>query len=520
MTSRLYLPLFLSLTLIPACTRSKAQPTEQKSERTAPSVASQTVPPTPQPVKLRPAEDETSFTVPPQAMTVTSVARRFLAQTRYMTVAELEGALRGANHLPEHLVWLKPQTTLTVPGVEPQPIVETPRHDPTDMEIRAIYLTGATAGSPVGLRMVEHWQQVGGNAVVFDIKDSDGTTSVPFDHPLAPHNHHAIENLPKYIRWLHNHQMHAIARIALFRDEHIARDFPRLAVQSRSGLASANVATWRENGKLVWTDTSHPEVQDYNLALAKFVAASGVDEVQFDYVRFPAEGDQKDAKWVFQSTHPDWQRSDVLVDFLSRAYKELHAAGVTLSLDVFGVMAWQRDVDLAHTGQDIARIAKYADVLSPMIYPSHFFNMDGYTGHDGHAMPGDAPEHFIAASMQRFSATTAGTGVVLRPWLQAFGWKTKTYSPEYVMTQIKVSKANDGIGFLLWNARNDYSKPYVAMEQMGQSPAAYFETAATLASKRKIREEQVAAFTQKVAPKTLPVKSAHAVKTKASKVQQ
>src|SRR5947209_13358611 len=106
---------------------------------------------------------------------------------------------------------------------------------------------------------------------------------------------------------------------------------------------------------------------------------------------------------------------------------------------------------------------------------------------DGYKLPGDAPEHFISTSMQRFLKITSGSGVVIRPWLQAFAWKTKTYSPQYVMTQIKTSKADGGIGFLLWNARNDYAKPYVAMMQMATAPADYFETETTLAEKRKLR---------------------------------
>ena len=73
------------------------------------------------------------------------------------------------------------------------------------------------------------------------------------------------------------------------------------------------------------------------------------------------------------TTHRGYQRSDVITAFLQKAYAELHPTGVLLSLDVFGVMAWQRSVDLAHTGQDIVGMAKYCDVLSPMIYPSHFF---------------------------------------------------------------------------------------------------------------------------------------------------
>jgi hypothetical protein len=249
--------------------------------------------------------------------------------------------------------------------------------------------------------------------------------------------------------------MHAIARIAIFRDEHLVVTHPELAVHSRrSG------EPWRENGKLVWTDPSNPKVQEYDIALAKQAAQSGVDEIQFDYVRFPAEGDQKDAGFVFQKTHPDWKRTDVMTDFLKHAYAAIHPEGVLLSLDVFGVMAWQRPVDLAHTGQDIPNMAKYCDVMSPMIYPSHFFGMDGY------AHPGDAPEHFIGESMDRFVAVTKDTGVVLRPWLQAFRWRTKTYSPEYIQVQVKVAKEKGGIGFLFWNANNNYSKPYDAMPEM------------------------------------------------------
>jgi hypothetical protein len=109
-------------------------------------------------------------------------------------------------------------------------------------------------------------------------------------------------------------------------------------------------------------------------------------------------------------------------------------------------------------------MAKNCDVLSPMIYPSHFFGMDGYK------IPGDAPEHFISESMERFQKVTTGSGVVLRPWLQAFGWKTPSYSPQYVETQVKVSNEHGGIGFLFWNARNDYSKPFAAMPAMRQNP--------------------------------------------------
>jgi hypothetical protein len=426
---------------------------------------------------------------------ISAVAHQYLHKTGYLTSSELAEAIRQVNGNRSGNI-LKNGEQITIPGILPAPIVEKTVPVPKDFEVRAIYLTGIMAASDHGLRIIRHWREVGGNAVVFDIKDSDGSVTIPFEHPLLGKHQVYIHDLPKFVHFLHSENMHAIARIAIFRDERLVVEHPELAVQSKR-----TKQPWRENGKLVWTDSSNPKVQDYNIALAKFVAQSGADEIQFDYVRFPAEGDQKDASFVFQTeqagsnqtgdgnsscgdgrlgrpanakqggtatnaapckTKPshEMQRSDVIVSFLKKAYSELHPTGVLLSLDVFGVMAWQRQVDLSHTGQDIVGMAKYCDVLSPMIYPSHFFGMDNIEH------PGDAPEHFIGESMQRFELITKGSGVVIRPWLQAFHWRTKTYSPEYIKVQVATAKEKGGIGFLFWNAANDYSKPYEAMPEM------------------------------------------------------
>ena len=385
---------------------------------------------------------------------IPAVAHHYLRETSYLTSSELAEAIRTLNSKGSGNM-LKAGEQITIPGILAAPIVEKTVPVAKDFEVRAIYLTGIMAASDHGLRIIRHWREVGGNAVVFDIKDSDGSVNIPFEHPLLGKHQVYIHDLPKFVRFLHSENMHAIARIAIFRDERMVVEHPELAVQSKK-----NKQPWRENGKLVWTDPSQPKVQDFDIALAKFVAQSGADEIQFDYVRFPAEGDQKDASFVFQNEHPKWQRSDVITDFLKKAYAELHPTGVLFSLDVFGVMAWQRPVDLSHTGQDIVGMAKYCDVLSPMIYPSHFFGMDNIEH------PGDAPEHFIGESMERFELITKGSGVVIRPWLQAFRWRTKTYSPEYIKVQVATAKEKGGIGFLFWNAANDYSKPYVAMPEM------------------------------------------------------
>jgi hypothetical protein len=440
---------------------------------------------------------------------IPTVARRYLSRTSYLTSSELADAIRAVNHKSDNSNILKADEQIAIPGILSGPVTEKTIPVPRDFEVRAIYLTGIMAGSDHGIRIIKHWREVGGNAVVFDIKDSDGSVTIPYEHPLLGDHHVYIHDVPKFVHFLHQQNLHAIARIAMFRDEHLVVNHPELAVQSRK-----NHTAWRENGKLVWTDPSNPKVQDYDIALAKHVAQLGVDEIQFDYVRFPAEGDQKDAQFVFQKDQPEQaptadactdsarvvadapvrpatlsnakgsvtttktvpkphkdarsacktprgpQRSDVIAGFLKRAYAELHPTGVLLSLDVFGVMAWQRQVDLSHTGQDIVQMAKYCDVLSPMIYPSHFFGMDNIPH------PGDEPAHFIGESMDRFELITKGSGVVIRPWLQAFHWRTKTYSPEYIKIQVETARAKGGIGFLFWNAANDYSKPYDAMPEM------------------------------------------------------
>src|SRR6185437_10384677 len=290
----------------------------------ASTAQAQTIPP------AAPAQSPSVEQLPPgtityEAKAVTTaqfLARNHLTESKYMTVAEYVDAIGKANNGKTSF---KRGDTVLIPGIEPQPVVEKSRPWPKDADVRAIYMTGGTAGRAKGIELVRRWHDSGGNAVVFDIKDSDGSINIPFDHPLAKKVHnHPITNLPKYVRFLHSLDMHVIARQALFRDDNIAQNHSALAVQSRS-----THQPWRENGKLVWTDSSNKEVQDYNIALAKYVASSGVDEIQFDYVRFPAEGNQADAQFAFQKD-PKLHRDDVIAAFLDRAYSELHPMGVLL----------------------------------------------------------------------------------------------------------------------------------------------------------------------------------------------
>ena len=108
-------------------------------------------------------------------------------------------------------------------------------------------------------------------------------------------------------------------------------------------------------------------------------------------------------------------------------------------------------IDVRITGQDLTQMAPHLDALSPMLYPSHF-----YGTFDKKSYPPDHPAYFVGEGVKRVAKKTAGSGVVIRPWIQAFPYRIRNYGPDYVMVQLKASNQNGGNGWLLWNAENDY----------------------------------------------------------------
>ena len=115
---------------------------------------------------------------------IPTIARRYLGRTGYLTSSELSDAIRAVNHKSEISNILKAKEQIIIPGILATPITEKTIPVAKDFEVRAIYLTGVMAASDHGIRIVKHWREVGGNAVVFDIKDSDGSVNIPYEHPL------------------------------------------------------------------------------------------------------------------------------------------------------------------------------------------------------------------------------------------------------------------------------------------------------------------------------------------------
>jgi hypothetical protein len=175
----------------------------------------------------------------------------------------------------------------------------------------------------------------------------------------------------------------------------------------------------------------------------------GVDEIQFDYIRFPAMGNTRDATYSFDEQ--EISKHQVITDFLAQARHELSPYDLLISVDVFGVMGWEHPEDIQTTGQKIGDLAEYCDVMSPMIYPSHF-----YGPFQDISNPGDQPFTVISETCRKFSALLEGKEVILRPWIQAFPFGTNTFGEDYVFDELRALSESTAKGWLLWSAGNAY----------------------------------------------------------------
>ncbi|MFN3431449.1 MAG: putative glycoside hydrolase, partial [Candidatus Sericytochromatia bacterium] len=386
------------------------------------------------------------------------IAWKHLRYTDYYTYPKLASAIRSVNNANRPL---KIGETLVIPKVRQS--APAPKLVPREKSFTAkgVYVTGTTAGSEAVWDLIKELKAHGGNTIVFDAKDMNGKmsydTQVPLAKQIKAFDGDMITNLPKFIERVHAEGIHCVARVALFHDDRLAMRKPQLALKSkRTG------GVWREQGSLAWVDPSLKEVQDYQLAIFKELIAAGVDEIQYDYVRFPAQGDTPDIKWSTMATQK--AKSEVITAWVKRAHEELKGTGVLISADVYGVVAWDQGIDVRITGQNLTEMAPYMDAISPMLYPSHF-----YGTFDKKSYPPDHPAYFVGEGVKRVAKKTEGSGAVIRPWLQAFPYRIRNYGPGYVAAQITASDAASGNGWLLWNAENSYKVGFAGVSAAKKS---------------------------------------------------
>ena len=364
--------------------------------------------------------------------------------TNHYVLSDLLADIERANCLATSHLRIGQQ--LRIPVLADSRVCKVSERVANGAELRAIYLTGPACGVSSLFERVDAFIGAGGNAVVFDAKDIDGAVSYRSAHPLASwgegRSAPVISSLDDMMTRFQRRGLYVIARITLFLDGELGRNHPELALHDSTG------AVWAERG-CAWIDPADSRVRDYNLTLAVELAEAGVDEIQFDYVRFPTNGWRGD--WTGDLEGTAARRREAISGFLAAARDSLSGHRVTISADLFGIMAWGRVADLALTGQHVPTIAALVDVICPMIYPSHF-----RPGFEGRRRPGDDPAYFIGEGTRRFRELVAGQARI-RPWLQAFPYLVTDYDGDYIAVQIAASRAAGGDGWSLWNPSCNYN---------------------------------------------------------------
>ena len=343
-------------------------------------------------------------------------------------ITDVDGrfSLRGAE--PGHVrvsrpAWL--ETTFDWDGGVGESVVEM-----TPFIARAVHISGEAAGDNIDyfFEMAEDTEL---NALMLDLKDETGLVWYDSENPLAKEVD-AIQgayDLSEIAARAEQADLYLIGRLVIFNDPTAAIRKPSMAVWD-SGLNEP----YSSRGQY-FLDPTDPEAQGYGLALAQEVCEMGVDEVQFDYVRFP---DARTEAATFDGGVSLEVRTSTIIDFLREAVALLHPMGCAVGADVFGfTTAAADDGGIGQRWEDVTDIV---DVASPMVYPSHY-TADWYGFENPNDHPGPMVTRAIEDGMERLSRN-----VVVRPWLQDFG-----YTTEQVRAQIE-SAEQFGLGWMLWNA--------------------------------------------------------------------
>ena len=242
---------------------------------------------------------------------------------------------------------------------------------------------------------------------------------------------------------MHAAGLYLIGRIVTFQDPIVSERRPGLALRNPDG------SLWHTNAGFGWLNPYDHRVWAYDLAVAAAAARAGFDEIQFDYVRFPSDGDVASIRYPVRTNASP---AKTITQFVRYASRRLHRFGVRTSVDVFGLAA-TRDLGI---GQRPDWLARYVDAVYPMVYPSHF-----NPGEYGLADPSASPRQTVTDALLYFEDDLRGSRARLVPWLQDFSLG-RTYTTADLRAQINAARSLDTRGFLLWNPVGSYTPEALA----------------------------------------------------------
>jgi hypothetical protein len=311
---------------------------------------------------------------------------------------------------------------------------------PVPQEIRGVHVTPALASDST--KIDEYLAIPGLNTLQVDVKDENGEVGFLMPNTTLARKVGATKGYYKAGQLAGKTRaagVYLIGRVVTFEDPILSQKRPDLAIRRPDG------SVWTNDVGLGWTNPYDKRVWDYNIEIAKAAAQRGFDEIQFDYVRFPSDGDVENAVYRGKVNEGlGW----TIARFVQYASRQLKPLGVRVSVDTFGLAA-THDLGI---GQVPRRLAKFVDAIYPMVYPSHY-NSGEYNLPD----PSGSPGTTVAASLRDYRRQMRGTKAHLIPWLEDFSLG-RTRTPDEVREQIEAARSNRTRGFLLWNPSGVYTQ--------------------------------------------------------------
>ncbi|MDF1883787.1 putative glycoside hydrolase [Sulfurimonas sp. SAG-AH-194-C21] len=321
------------------------------------------------------------------------------------------------------------------------------------IKVKALYLSfwGASNNSQTLKNLLQIIKKTEANAVVVDVKNEYGSTSFLTSFKQAnsygAHKDRTNRNIQKFIQTMRDNNIYTIARIVTFKDEIQASHNPEYAIKRDD-----NGSIWRNHDNMAWVDPFDKRSHDYTIAIAEEAAKVGFDEINFDYIRFPAKSHLRYSK---QNTKKN--RIKAIEIFLDSATKKLHPYGIFISVNAYGNILWGPKDDDNNIGQTLESLASHSDYIAPMLYPSGFAS-----GSFFYKYPADYPYSVIYRSLNNIKDRVDIKRV--RPWLQYFrDYKSKKrpYKKFEIQEQIRPIKQLNANGWMMWSPSSKYHIEYL-----------------------------------------------------------
>ena len=315
--------------------------------------------------------------------------------------------------------------------------------------VRGIYLNAWIFGGSKFYDLLSLADTTEINAFVLDVKDGTGymayRSSVPTAVTVGANGMPRVRDVRERLATLREHGIHPIARIVVAKDPLLAENRPEWAVRDVDG------GFWKDRFGDAWVDAYNSSIWTYAADIAAEAVLMGFREIQFDYVRFPDEPAERLQRAIFTARRPGESRRNGIRRGLELAGTRIRELGVPFAVDVFGLTtSATNDLGIGQYWEDVAELA---DVVLPMVYPSHY-----HRGAYGLDFPNAEPYTVVRRAMEDGIRRSAGIdgAAKIRPFLQSFSIRRVVYTSSEVRAQIDAVEDVGLTDWVLWNASGRY----------------------------------------------------------------